>query len=88
MLDDALHNLCVQDMEEGHLMVLVEEDQVMVLVEEDQVMVLVVTTEIHLQETNTKKEEPHDQHMEDKVVIVERNGNLTLKDKDYFHFFY
>ena len=82
MLDDVLHNLCVQDTDEDHHMVLVEEDQVMVLVEEDQVMVLVDTIEIHLQETNTKKEELHVQRMEDKVVIVEKNGNLTLKDKD------
>jgi hypothetical protein len=58
----------------------VDVDQVMV-VDVDQVMVVDVA-EMVLQEINTKKEEVHVHHMEDKVVTVEKNGSLTLKDKD------
>ena len=72
MLDDVLHNQCVQDM---------EEDQVTVA-EEDQVTVAVDIVETDLPETNTKEEEVHAHHMEDKTAIPKRSGNLTLKDKD------
>ena len=72
MLDDVLHNQCVQDM---------EEDQVTV-VEEDQVTVVADIVETDLPETNTKEEEVHAHHMEDKTAIPKRSGNLTLKDKD------
>ena len=71
MLDDVLHNLCVQD---------TDVDQVMA-VAEDQVMA-VAEIEMDLPEINTKEEAVHAHHMEDKTAIVKRNGNLTLKDKD------
>ena len=77
MLDDVLHNQCVQVMDVDQVMVLVEEDQVMVLVEEDQVMVLADITEMHQQETNTKEEEVHVHHMVDKPEIVERSGRFN-----------
>ena len=80
MLDDVLHNQCVQDMEEDQVTV-AEEDQVTVA-EEDQVTVAVDIVETDLPETNTKGEEVHVHHMEDKIAIPKRNGNLTLKDKD------
>ena len=70
MLDDVLHNQCVQDM---------DVDQVMVA--EDQAMVADVA-EMDLPETNTSEEVVHVHHTEDKTVITKRNGNLTLKDKD------
>ena len=80
MLDDVLHNQCVQDMDVDQVMV-VEADQVMVAVE-DQVMVAVDIVETDLPETNTKEGEVHAHHMEDKTAIPKRSGNLTLKDKD------
>jgi hypothetical protein len=80
MLDDVLHNQCVQDMEEDRVMVAVAEDQVMVAVE-DRVMVADIV-ETDLQETNTKEKEVHVHHMEDKTATPKRSGNLTLKDKE------
>ena len=80
MLDDVLHNQCVQDMEDDQVIV-VEDDQVMVVVEDDQVMVVDIA-ETDLLEINTKEEVVHVQHTEDKTAIPTRNGNLTLKDKD------
>ena len=47
-----------------------------------QVMVAVDIVETDLLEINTKEEEVHAHHMEDKTAIPKRNGNLTLKDKD------
>ena len=73
MLEDALRHQYVLDMDEDQVMVQVEEE-VMVQMEEE-IMVQVDITEMHLQETNTKKEETHDLFMEDKVVVVEKNGN-------------
>jgi len=55
-------------------------DQVMVA-DVDQVMVA-DTVETDLQEINTKEEEVHVHHTEDKVATQKRNGSLTLKDKD------
>ena len=88
MLEDVLHNQCVQDTDVDQVMG-VEADQVMVAVEdqvmvavEDQVMVAVDIVETDLPETNTKEEEVHAHHMEDKTAIPKRSGNLTLKDKD------
>jgi hypothetical protein len=66
-------------MEEDQVMV--AEDQVMVAVAEDQVMVADII-ETDLQETNTKEEDVHVHHMEDKTATPKRSGNLTLKDKD------
>jgi hypothetical protein len=54
----------------------------MVAVEDDQVIVLADTTEMDLLETNTRKEEVHAHHTEDKVVTLRKSGSLTLKDKD------
>ena len=82
MLEDVLHNQCVQDMDVDHHIVQVVEDQVMVVVDVDQVMVVVDVAEMDLQEINTKKEEVHVHHTDDKAAIVEKNGSLTLKDKD------
>ena len=88
MLDDVLHNQCVQDTDVDQVMAVAEIDQVMAVAEdqvmavEDQVMVAVDIVETDLPETNTKEEEVHAHHMEDKTAIVKRNGNLTLKDKD------
>ena len=79
MLDDVLHNQCVQDMDVDQVMV-EEVDQVMVVVE-DQVMVVDVV-EMDLQGINTKEEVVDVHHMEDKVEIQRRSGSLTLKDKD------
>ena len=79
MSDDELPNLCAQDMDVDQVMV-ADVDQVMVA-DVDQVMVA-DTREMDLQEINTKEEGVHVHHMEDKVAIVERSGNLTLKDKD------
>ena len=78
MWDDVLHNQCVQDTDVDQVMV-VEVDQVMV-VEVDQVMVVEVET-VQL-EINTKDEAVQEHHTEDKVAIIRRSGNLTLKDKD------
>jgi len=80
MLDDVLHNQCVQDTDVDQVMV-VEVDQVMVVVEVDQVMVVVEVETVQL-EINTKEEVVHEHHTEDKVAITRRSGNLTLKDKD------
>ena len=73
MLDDVLHNQCVQDMDVGQVTV-EEVDQVMVGAE-DQVMV-VDAVEMDPQETNTKEEAVHDHHMEDKVEIQRKSGSL------------
>ena len=75
MLEEGLRNQCelVMDVD----LVMAEEDQVMVLAEEDQVMVLADITEMHLQETNTKKDEMHVQVMADKVEIVEKSGRYN-----------
>ena len=80
MLDDVLHNQCVQDTDVDQVMAVAEIDQVMA-VAEDQVMA-VAEIEMDLPEINTKEEAVHAHHMEDKTAIVKRNGNLTLKDKD------
>ena len=72
MLDDVLHNQCVQD---------TDVDQVMAVAEIDQVMA-VAEIEMDLPEINTKEEAVHAHHMEDKTGIAKRSGNLTLKDKD------
>jgi len=79
MLDDVLHNQCVQDMDVDQVMA-EEVDQVMAGVE-DQVMVE-DAVEMDLPETNTKEEVVHVHRMEDKVEIQRRSGSLTLKDKD------
>ena len=79
MLADVLHNLCAQVMDVDQVMA-ADVDQVMVA-DVDQVMVA-EEIEMVLQEINTKKEEVHVHHMDDKVVTVERSGSLTLKDKD------
>ena len=71
MLDDVLHNQCVQD---------TDVDQVMA-VAEDQVMAVGIV-EMDLQEINTKEKEVHVHHTEDKIVTTKRSGNLTLKDRD------
>jgi hypothetical protein len=83
MSDDVLHNQCVQDMEEDQVMVVAEEDQVMVVAEEDQVMVVADIVEMDLLEINTKEEEVYAHHTVDKAATLRRNGNLTLKDKDW-----
>ena len=79
MLDDVLHNQCVQDMDVDQVMA-VEVDQVMA-VAEDQVMAGDVVETDRL-EINTKEEVVDVHHMEDKVEIQRKNGSLTLKDKD------
>ena len=79
MLEDVLHNQCVQDTDVDQVMA-VEIDQVMA-VEEDQVMAVDVV-KMDLPEINTKEEAVHAHHMEDKTGIAKRSGNLTLKDKD------
>ena len=72
MSDDVLHSQCVQDMDVDHHTVQVEEDQVTV----------VDVTETVQQEINTRRGEVFVRHMVDKVVTVEKNGSLTLKEKD------
>ena len=72
MSDDVLHSQCVQDMDVDHHTVQVEEDQVTV----------VDVTETVRQEINTRRGEVFVQRMVDKVVTVEKNGSLTLKEKD------
>ena len=79
MLDDVLHNQCVQDTDVDQAMA-VEVDQAMA-VEVDQAMAE-DTVETDQLETNTKEEVVHVHHMEDKVEIQRRSGSLTLKDKD------
>jgi len=79
MLDDVLHNQCVQDTDVDQVMA-VAEDQAMV-VEEDQVMAAGIV-EMDLQEINIKEKEVHVHHTEDKIVTQRKSGNLTLKDKD------
>ncbi len=89
MLDDALHNPCVQDMDVDQAMA-EEEDQAMAEVAVDQAMAEVAVdqamaedvAEMDLLEINTKEEAVHAHHMEDKTGIAKRSGNLTLKDKD------
>ena len=78
MLDDVLHNQCVQDMDVDRVTV-AEDDRVTVA--EDQAMVADVV-EMDLLEINTKERVVHGHHTEDRIVITKRNGNLTLKDKD------
>ncbi len=80
MLDDVLHNQCVQDTDVDQVMA--EGDQVIALAEGDQVIALADTIEMDLLETNTKKEEALVHHTEDKVVTLRRSGSLTLKEKD------
>jgi len=82
MLEDVLHNQCVQVMAVDQAMVEAEEDQTIVLVDVDQAMVEADIIEMDLLETNTKEEEVDAHHTEDKAVTLKRNGNLTLKDKD------
>jgi hypothetical protein len=83
MLDDVLHNQCVQDTDVGQVMAVVVDDQVMAVVVDDQVMAVVVDiVETDLLEINTREEVVHVHHTEDKTAIPTRNGNLTLKDKD------
>ena len=79
MLEDVLHNRCVQDMDVDRVTVAGAEEQAMVA--EDQAMVADVA-EMDLPETNTSEEVVHVHHTEDKTVITKRSGNLTLKDKD------
>ena len=81
MLDDVLHNQCVQDMDVDQVMAVVVDDQVMGA-EDEQIMAVVDIAEMDLLETNTKEEVVHVQHTEDKIAIPTRSGNLTLKDKD------
>ena len=80
MWDDVLHNQCVQGMDVDHHTVQVEEDQVMV-VDVDHHTVVDVTETVR-QEINTRRGEVFVQRMVDKVVTVEKNGSLTLKEKD------
>ena len=82
MLEDVLHNQCVQGMDVDQAMVAVEdqamvavEDQAMVAVE-DQAMVAVDVVEMDLLEINTKERAVHDHHMEDRTVPLRKNGNL------------
>ena len=72
MLDDVLHNQCVQDMDVDQVMA-VEDDQVMAV--EDQAMVADVV-EMDLLEINTKERVVHGHHTEDRTVPLRKNGNL------------
>ena len=73
MLDDVLHNQCVQVMDVDQVMA-EEVDQVMAVVE-DQVMA-VDAVEMDQQETNTKEEAVHVHPTEDKVEIQRKSGSL------------
>jgi len=74
MWDGVLHNQCVQD---------TDADQVMGEAEEDQVMaVMVDVVEMDQLETNTREKEVYARHMEDKIEIQRKSGNLTLKEMD------
>ena len=81
MLDDVLHNQCVQDMDVDQVMAEVAEEGQVIAAGEEQVMAEDVT-ETDLPEINTKERVVHGHHTEDRIVITKRNGNLTLKDKD------